>query len=46
MIQQQIFDTQARLDEIQRSLHEADGAKRKLAVENCDLVHQVCLCLT
>merc|ERR1719431_1046098 len=40
MIQQDIFDTQARLDEIQRSLHEADGAKRKLAVENCDLVHQ------
>jgi myosin heavy chain 6/7 len=28
------------LDELQRSLHETDGSKRKLAVENCDLVHQ------
>merc|ERR1719500_265300 len=39
-IQAQIFDSQARQDDIQRSLHEADGSKRKLAVENCDLVHQ------
>ena len=39
-IQAQIFDSKARQDDIQRSLHEADGSKRKLAVENCDLVHQ------
>ena len=35
----QINDMKARLDEIQRALHEADGTKRKLAVENCDLTH-------
>merc|ERR1711970_691302 len=40
MIQQQIYDAQARLEELQRSLHEADGSKRKITVENCDLVHQ------
>merc|ERR1711994_420411 len=40
MIQQQIYDAQGRLEELQRALHEADGAKRKLTVENCDLVHQ------
>ena len=40
VIQAQIYDNQARQDEISRSLHEADGSKRKLAVENCDLVHQ------
>ena len=40
VIQAQIYDNQARQDDISRSLHEADGAKRKLAVENCDLVHQ------
>merc|ERR1712198_463337 len=40
IIQQQIYDAQGRLEELQRSLHEADGQKRKLAVENCDLVHQ------
>jgi len=40
MIQQNIFDNQARLEELQRALHEADGQKRKLTVENCDLVHQ------
>merc|ERR1712142_1159702 len=40
VIQAQIYDNQARQDEIARSLHEADGSKRKLAVENCDLVHQ------
>ena len=39
-MQQLIYDSQGRLDELQRSLHEADGSKRKLAVENCDLVHQ------
>merc|ERR1711970_1698816 len=38
--QQQIYDAQARLEELQRSLHEADGSKRKITVENCDLVHQ------
>merc|ERR1712215_96799 len=40
IIQQQIYDAQGRLDDLQRSLHEADGSKRKIAVENCDLVHQ------
>merc|ERR1719378_1804880 len=40
MIQQQIYDSQARLEELQRALHEADGSKRKITVENCDLVHQ------
>ena len=40
LIQQQIYDNQGRLEELQRALHEADGSKRKLTVENCDLVHQ------
>merc|ERR1712198_755490 len=40
IIQQQIYDAQGRLEELQRSLHEADGQKRKITVENCDLVHQ------
>merc|ERR1711970_1304229 len=39
-IQQLIYDSQGRLEELQRALHEADGSKRKLTVENCDLVHQ------
>merc|ERR1719500_412019 len=39
-VQQLIYDCQGRLDDLQRALHEADGSKRKLAVENCDLVHQ------
>merc|ERR1712127_435470 len=41
IIQQQIYDAQGRLEELQRALHEADGSKRKLTVENCDLVHQL-----
>merc|ERR1719486_1724061 len=40
MIQQQMYDAQGRLEELQRALHEADGSKRKITVENCDLVHQ------
>merc|ERR1711981_572275 len=40
MIQQQIYDAQARFEELQRSLLEADGSKRKITVENCDLFHQ------
>jgi myosin heavy chain 6/7 len=40
LIQGQIYDNQNRLEELQRALHEADGAKRKLTVENCELVHQ------
>merc|ERR1719483_1566530 len=40
MIQQQIYDAQGRLEELQRALHEADVSKRKITVENCDLVHQ------
>ena len=39
-IQKLIYDSQGRLDELQRALQEADGSKRKLAVEKCDLVHQ------
>merc|ERR1719347_1469854 len=39
-IQQLIYDCQGRLDDLQRALHESDGSKRKLAVENCDLVHR------
>lgn len=39
LINSQISDMQVRLDDIQRALHEADGAKRKLMVENCDLQH-------
>ena len=32
-IQQLIYDSQGRLDELQRALQEADGSKRKLAVK-------------
>jgi chromosome segregation ATPase len=39
MVAHGIGDMKSRLDEIQRALHEADGAKRKLVVENCDLTH-------
>merc|ERR1711970_1100714 len=41
--QQQLGNDQnerVRLEELQRALHEADGSKRKITVENCDLVHQ------
>ena len=40
MIQQAIYDAQGRLEDLQRALHEADGSKRKINVENCDLLHQ------
>jgi len=40
LIQAQMYDNQNRLEELQRALHEADGAKRKLTVENCEMVHQ------
>merc|ERR1719507_2686675 len=40
MVQQQIYDAQGRLEELQRALHGADGAKQKITGENCDLVHQ------
>ena len=40
MIQQQIQNSQARIEELQRAPHKADGSKRKITVENCDLVHQ------
>ena len=40
MIQQQIYDAQGRLEELQRALHEANGSKREITVESCDLVHQ------
>ena len=39
MVNNQIHDMQGRLEDIQRALHEADGSKRKLMVENCDLQH-------
>ncbi len=39
MLQAQVHDLQSRLDDLQRALAEADGAKRKLLVENCDLQH-------
>ena len=41
MINASINDAQIRLEELQRALHEADGAKRKLMVENCDLTHHL-----
>merc|ERR1712110_977570 len=41
MIQQQIYDAQGRLEVLQRALHEADGSKRKLMVEQCDLTHHL-----
>ncbi len=41
MIGGQISDLQCRLDDLQRMLNEADGAKRKLVVENCDLQHHL-----
>merc|ERR1712165_572787 len=40
LISASINDSQIRLEELQRALHEADGQKRKITVENCDLVHQ------
>ncbi len=39
MLQAQIADLQSRLVDLQASLNEADGAKRKCVVENCDLQH-------
>ena len=41
LINASINDAQIRLEELQRALHEADGAKRKLMVENCDLTHHL-----
>jgi myosin heavy chain 6/7 len=41
MVSSQMGDMQSRLDELQRALHEADGSKRKLIVENCDLQHHL-----
>ena len=41
LINTQINDMQVRLEEMQRSLHEADGSKRKLMVESCDLTHHL-----
>merc|ERR1712079_617544 len=41
LISASINDSQIRLEELQRALHEADGAKRKLMVENCDLTHHL-----
>ena len=41
MVSASINDSQIRLEELQRALHEADGAKRKLMVENCDLTHHL-----
>merc|ERR1711923_310334 len=41
LVNASINDAQIRLEELQRALHEADGAKRKLMVENCDLTHHL-----
>merc|ERR1712038_1395868 len=41
LISASINDSQIRQEELQRALHEADGAKRKLMVENCDLTHHL-----
>ena len=41
MINTQINDMQVRTEEMQRALHEADGSKRKLMVESCDLTHHL-----
>ena len=41
LINASINDMQLRLEEMQRALHEADGSKRKLLVENCDLTHHL-----
>jgi myosin heavy chain 6/7 len=41
MISSQINDMQVRVEEMQRALHEADGSKRKLMVEQCDLTHHL-----
>ena len=41
LINAQINDMQVRVEEMQRALHEADGSKRKLMVESCDLTHHL-----
>ena len=41
LINTQINDMQIRVEEMQRALHEADGSKRKLMVEQCDLTHHL-----
>merc|ERR1719338_28673 len=41
LINSQINDMQVRVEEMQRALHEADGSKRKLIVEQCDLTHHL-----
>ena len=41
LINTQINDMQIRVEEMQRALHEADGSKRKLIVEQCDLTHHL-----
>ena len=40
-VQAQTFDSQARQDNIQQSLNETDDPEKKMALENCDLVHQL-----
>ncbi|XP_069168163.1 myosin heavy chain, muscle-like [Procambarus clarkii] len=40
-IQHQMIELQARLDEANRTLNDFDAAKKKLAVENADLLRQV-----
>lgn len=37
----QMNEIQAKLDEANRTLHDFDAAKKKLAVENADLLRQV-----
>lgn len=40
-LQQENTELQAKLDEANRTLSDFDGAKRKLAVENIDLLRQL-----
>merc|ERR1739846_253360 len=37
----QLNKQKAKVEEMQRALHEADGSKRKLMVEQCDLTHHL-----
>lgn len=40
-LQNQVHEVQVRLDEALRSLSDFDGTKKKLAVENADLLRQL-----
>lgn len=40
-VQQQLSDAQLKLDETNRTLNDFDAAKKKLSVENADLLRQL-----